>query len=80
MVDKIGRLVLAKKFSTDKLGKIGSLYFKGGAGDIKAGAQRGAVLKKTLIQLGGGKTKTQFDRKLKELGVMGSQKKKRNVI
>ncbi|MFH1255638.1 MAG: hypothetical protein V1667_04190 [bacterium] len=59
--------------SVDNLNKVGKLYFK-------TGAQTGANLKKTLIGIGGGKTRTQFDKKLKELGISGSQINKRNAI
>lgn len=83
MNNKIGRFALTKKLSIDQLSKkVGGLYLKSVAGNsaVKTGLQRGTALKKTLIQLGAGKTKYQFEKELKKYGVSGSQLKKRNDI
>lgn len=67
MVQRLGELSLRKKFSLDKLSKVGGVYFKGN--DIKTGVQRGSILKSTLVGLGKGKTKFQFEKDLKKYGV-----------
>lgn len=79
MAQRLGEWGLRKKFSIDKLSKVGSVYFKGNV--AKPGVQRGAVLKNTLIGIGKGKiSKYQFERALKLSGVAGSQLGKRNKI
>jgi len=79
MVQKLGEWGLKKKFNIDKLSKIGGVYFKGRG--VKEGLQRGSVLKSTLVGMGKGKvTKYQFERALKQHGVIGSQLSKRNKI
>lgn len=74
MVQGISRIQLNKNFSDDRMKKIGNVSFKG------SGVQRGATLKKTLIGLAGGKTKTQAERELVRQGISGSQLKKRQRI
>lgn len=79
MAQRLDEWGLRKKFSIDKLSKVGSVYFKGNV--AKPGVQRGAVLKNTLIGIGKGKiSKYQLERALKLSGVAGSQSGKRNKI
>ncbi|MBU0722095.1 hypothetical protein KKA93_01395 [Patescibacteria group bacterium] len=79
MAQKLGEWGLRKKFSIDKLSRVGSVYFKKNVPE--PGVQRGSVLKNTLIGLGKGKmTEYQFEKALKLSGVTGSQLGKRKKI
>lgn len=63
MAQKLGELSLRKKFTINKLSQVGGVYFRGSG--IKPGVQRGSILQKTLVGLGKGKYKYQFEKDLK---------------
>lgn len=83
MAQKLGEWGLKKKFTINKLQKVGGVYFRPSksGGKIISGVQRGANLKKTLIDIAKGKTPYTFSRELQfKYGVAGSQAGKRREI
>ncbi|MDD4901500.1 MAG: hypothetical protein PHS62_05405 [Patescibacteria group bacterium] len=74
MMQRISRIVLNKNLSASKLNsKVGGVAIGGNV-------QRGVALKKTLINLGAGKTESLFKKQLEREGVFGSQMGKREKI
>ncbi|MFA6306972.1 MAG: hypothetical protein WCV70_03305 [Patescibacteria group bacterium] len=84
MAQRLGLYDLNKKLSAYKLARsVGGLNFKPskGSGDALRGIQRGANLKKTLINIAKGKSAYTFERELKlKYGIAGSQAYKRQGI
>ncbi|MDO8592577.1 MAG: hypothetical protein Q7R92_02265 [bacterium] len=83
MAQKFGEFGLRKKFSLDKLSKVGGVYFKGNKNGVKAagGNQRGTNLQSTLIKIAKGKMPYTVNRELQyKYGIAGSQEKKRKAI
>ncbi|MBI4779259.1 hypothetical protein HY797_02295 [Candidatus Falkowbacteria bacterium] len=83
MAQKLGEWGLKKKITVNKLKKVGGIYFRPNKSGTKiaSGLQRGAILKKTLIEVAKGKTPYAFNRELQfKYGIAGSQANKRKDI